>query len=179
MFFATTLSTKAFRLATLATCGAAMLVAAPAAEADRDHDRDHDRPTLEFRWGFPREHRPVVIERPVYVERPVVVATPVYTISDVVPTDLKISAFRSRGVVMVFIEGTNATAGYTTTLQVQDSRDGCTTLVMHNTSPATAVGACSTPFSINGSVHAPFGSSITVRIGASTLQAPIVEVPSL
>jgi len=135
--------------------------------------RDHGR-----REVIVRTEPRIIVAAPA----PVVIAAPACV--EVSPYDLHISAYQARGggAIMVFVNGSNRTGGYTTTLSADDCRGAAPILTLHNTA---AIGICTqalSSFNINAAVRADGGREvrcITVRVADRAIEVPVTCVATL
>ena len=100
---------------------------------------------------------------------------------EVVPNDLKFSAYQARGTIMVFITGCNRTSGYTTSLSADDCTGRTPTLVLHN---SFRLGQICTqgvvPIDLKAAVRADHDvRCISVRVADRTFEVPVTCVPTL
>jgi len=128
----------------------------------RHNDRDHGRVIV-------RSEPACEPERPVFVE--------------VVPSDLKISAYQARGTIMIFVNGCNRTSGYTTSLSAEDTCGRTPTLVLHNTFRVGQIPfQVISPIDLKAAIRADGGREvrcISVRVADKTFEVPVTCVPTL
>lgn len=129
----------------------------------------------DWHFGLGR-HEPRRVEVVVRAPAPVIVHRPV----DVMPCDLRITAYQARDTVFVMVSGTNTSGGYTTSLAAVDTRDRCPRLVLRNI-PGDGCGTQAlTPISINAAFRADRDvSEVQVRIGDRVISVPVCEVACL
>lgn len=135
-------------------------------------------------WGsHPRVIRQPACPPPVVVARPpvVVVRQPVVVRRvEVVPCDLRFTAYQARDTVIVIANGTDTTGGFETCLSSRTGRDFSTTVVLTNTSPAQCATQCVTPFEVSGSFRVRgCVRTVEVRVADRCLQVPVTQVQSL
>ena len=126
-------------------------------------------------WG--RGHRepvcrpPVVIGPEIRIER-----RPV----EVVPCDLRFTAYQTGNTVLIFVSGENRSAGFTTCLAACD--DGwAPTVTLRNTAPLDNCGAqVITRFEVSGSFEARHClQRISVRVAGQCFEVPVSQVQRL
>ncbi len=147
----------------------------------RDDDHRHHGSGISIRIGTP----PIIIREPVVVRGPVVsrprpqhvvVAQP----CDVMPQDLRITAYQTHDRVIVLITGTNHSAGYATSLTDVDTSCEVPTLTLRNTAPMHASAQCLTGFSLNAAVRSRETlCTIRVLVAGRTVEVPVTQVPTL
>lgn len=99
---------------------------------------------------------------------------------DIMPMDLKIQAYRSRETVMLFVTGSNRSAGFTTALAACDTSGWSPTVTLRNTPGHGVCAEVCTAFSLNAALRLTRNAHcIQVRIADRTIDVPIQEVQSL
>jgi hypothetical protein len=127
----------------------------------------------DWHWG---KHEPRRVEVVVATPPPVVIVQPV----DVAPCDLRITAYQARDTVMVMVNGSNATGGFTTSLAAIDTRDHCPELVLHNVRGGGFCTQAITPISLNAAFRSHGDvPSVKVRVADHVIVVPVRDVPSL
>lgn len=151
----------------------------------RDDDRGHDR---DRRNRDRDDHGSKVDVRVVIggggirigapVCRPVVVrpaAAPVCR--EVMPCDLKLSAYQSGNTVIVIASGSNHTGGFRTTLTATDVHDGTPELVLCNLAPSGCATQCITTFESRASFETCHRlRCVKVRVAGQCLDVPVAQV---
>ncbi|MBL8762762.1 MAG: hypothetical protein JNM07_00655 [Phycisphaerae bacterium] len=119
---------------------------------------------------------PVVYQPPPVVQVP---PPPVASGIEVVPADLRASAYQTKDTIIVHVSGVNRAPGYTTSLSVRDPNDLYAPVVLlRNWAPVgEAAGSASVPFTLNATVRANHPlSTLTLRIGDQVLVVPVEPV---
>ena len=131
-------------------------------------------------WPWGRSHGTRVVIQPRIVihggyERP-----HYQPVCDVVPADLKFTAFRSRDTVMVFATGTNHQAGFTTALTDVDAQGWNTVVTLRNTPRGGPCADMCSPFSVSAAICMRTNTRcLTVRVAGQSFEVPIVEVQTI
>jgi hypothetical protein len=124
-------------------------------------------------WGRHEPRRVEVVVRP---PAPVIIKRVV----DVVPCDLRISAYQAHGTVFVMVKGTNTSGGYATSLSAIDTDDRCPKLCLHNTPAAGYATQVMTPISLNAAFRPGRSvSEVQVRVGDRVIAVPVSSVACL
>jgi hypothetical protein len=127
-----------------------------------------------FGWGRYEPRRVEVVVRPeprCEVRRECV---------EVVPCDLRITAYQARDTVFVVVSGTNTSGGYTTSLAAVDTCGPCPRLQLRNTPGFGCATQALSPFTLNGAFRAErCVSEVQVRIGDRVISAPVCAVACL
>jgi hypothetical protein len=149
----------------------------------RDEHRDHDRGRD---WGKDRKGGTQIVIRPEIVignpRRPEVVVIekhrPHYRVErvEVAPYEVSFKAYQSQDRIIVNIEGSNRSSGFTTTLSSRSEGviDIC------NLAPADHCAQMITPFCMTASISAcrPM-HCITVHVAGRTYTVPVTQAQSL
>lgn len=124
-------------------------------------------------WGRREARRVEVVVGP---RAPVIVRRA----ADVVPCDLRITAYQAHDTVFVMVSGTNTSGGYTTALSAIDTRDRCPELLLRNRPGDGCATQALTPFSLNGAFETRRSvSEIRVRVGDRVISVPVCGVACL
>lgn len=162
---------RAFRARTLAWAAAGLAIAGIAGAGLAEPGWRHGQ--TGSRGGFGGVS--IRIGGPVIERREPVRRHPV----DAMPRDLQVTAYRSQGVTMVLVSGTNLGGGYTTALSDGGWRDGCATLTLINRATDECSTQALTRFSVSGSLRGVHGNEIGVRVAGRMVRACVIDVPVL
>jgi hypothetical protein len=135
-------------------------------------------PWYRFDWGHGRRDR----DRVVVVRQPEVVVVPERRIQrvEVLPCDLRFSAYQAGDTVIVNATGTNRGGGFSTDFSRLAGDHWGSTLTLCNLSPADRCAEVITPFSVSASFHAKPGlRCLTVRAAGQSFEVPITQAPCL
>ena len=95
----------------------------------------------------------------------------------VVPCDVRFTAYQTGDTVIVIVNGTNTSGGFETCLTTETHRDFTTSVVLRNLSPAQCATQCVTPFEVSGSFRVRgCVRSVEVRIADRCFQVPVTEI---
>ena len=120
---------------------------------------------------------PVVIHRPEIHRGPVVR----YERCEVLPCDLRFTAYQAGDTVIIVATGTNRTAGFTTSFGRVDSDHRGATLTLCNLSAQDSCAAeVLTGFSVSGSFHARQAlRCVSVRVAGQCFEVPVTQTQCL
>ncbi len=113
--------------------------------------------------GFPTKHKPQVRHA-----------------EEVLPCDLRLTAYQSRDTVIIVATGTNRSTGFTTAFQACDIRDRSPELRLMNTSSCEPCGQVMTGFEVSSSFHTRHQiSCIKVVVAGHAYDVHVVQTPCL
>jgi hypothetical protein len=183
------------QIGAVGAAAAAIVMVVPmlgAAATDRDRwdwgrDRDWRGPRheggVEVRIGLPpviiRERRGPVVVSPPPPPPQVIISQPVPR-PEIVPSELQMAAYQSQGTVIILFSGTNACAGYSTSVQALDAGAYAPTVLLRNVPPSADYGYAATPFALSASLHVNHPlSTVDVRVAGQVYRVPVVAAATL